>query len=81
MKYQTVITQMTVTPEGSNTLASEATEILIEDQGAGPYVALRQQSRSIGEGITIDGDSWPTIRKAIDDMLAVCEQLDAECEK
>jgi hypothetical protein len=67
------ITQLTVTPDRNHDLFSElATEVFIENEGAGEFLVV-SQSTDEGRGeIRIDREQWPVLRSAINRMMTQC---------
>lgn len=66
MKWMFRTTQLTVVPDHAPTIFSEsATSIYIDDEGAGEFLVVRQESGSIA----ITPEEWPTIRDAINVMM------------
>jgi len=63
------ITQVTVLPKGQPIFCEEALHIRIEDEAAGEFVVIESTSEHWGGKIAIDEGDWPTVRKAIDDMM------------
>lgn len=66
-------TRSTVIPTGEKLFCKEATHVDIADEGAGEFLEVWQciDSKS---GIRIDPDEWPTIRRAINEMVEAIEQ-------
>jgi len=71
-KYETRVTRLTVLPAGERTFCELATEVMIDDEAGGEFVVLSQEGRNDGGRVSIDPDEWPTLRKAIDRMIAEC---------
>jgi hypothetical protein len=66
--YEMRTTRVIVLERGKEIYSERATSIEIDDEAAGEFVTVRQ-----GEGkICIDVAEWPTIREAIDAMVAAC---------
>ena len=76
MIYETRTTKVTIVPKGQPIFNQEATEVEIVDEAAGEYVEVRQCSDQYDGKIGITVEEWPTIRKAIDDMLGRCRSLE-----
>lgn len=76
MTYETRTTKVVIVPKGEPLFNQEATEIEIVDEAAGEFVEVRQCSDQYDGKIGITAEEWPTIRKAIDDMLGRCRSLE-----
>jgi hypothetical protein len=76
MTYETRTTKVVIVPKGEPLFNQEATEIEIVDEAAGEFVEVRQCSDQYDGKIGITVEEWPTIRKAIDDMLGRCRSLE-----
>lgn len=66
MKFR--VTQLTVVPEGKAIFDELATQVEIQDEGAGEFVVVKQTSSANGE-IRIDPAEWPIVRDAINRMV------------
>ena len=71
-EYETKLTRLTVKPVGEPVYSEMATNISVDDEG-GEYVVLEQLRGSKSESISINPEEWPTLRDAIDKMVALCE--------
>ena len=76
MTYETRTTKVSIVPMGEPLFNQDATEIEIVDEAAGEFVEVRQCSDAYDGKIAITTEEWPTIRKAIDDMLGRCRSLE-----
>ena len=72
MTHITRVTQITVLPEGEPTYSERATIVEIEDDAGGEFVIVDQSSGGDYGKVAIDPDEWPTLRAAIDRMVAEC---------
>ena len=71
-------TQITVAPEDEPIFSELATSITIEDEGVGEFLKVSQINDHAKKGtIEITPEEWPTIRDAIDVMIAACRKEDA----
>ena len=70
MEYETRVTKLTITPKGEPIFAEMATNVYIEDEAAGEFVIIEQHSEGYGK-VAIDLNEWPTIRKAVEKMIAL----------
>jgi hypothetical protein len=69
MKYESRITELTITPIGKPIFCEEAMVVRIDNEAAGEFVIVSQ-----GDGkLAIDPDEWPAIRRAINDMVMRCK--------
>jgi DNA-binding protein YbaB len=72
MNYISRTLSVIVMPETEPVYSEMATRITIEDEAGGEFVEVSQEGRlSLGK-IAIDPAEWPTLRAAIDDMIAQC---------
>lgn len=79
MTYETRITRIVVHKTQESIHGESATTIEIGDLGGGEFVTLTQNADGDSEYmITIDPDEWPTIRKAIDQMVKECKPVPVE---
>ena len=65
-------TRVTILPEGEPIFSDTATHIKIEDEAAGEFLEIEQQSGHVGtkdQTIQITPDEWPVLRGAIDRMM------------
>jgi hypothetical protein len=76
MIYEIRTTKVSVVPKGEPLFNQDATEIEIVDEAAGEFVEVRQCSDAYDGKIGITVEEWPTIRKAIDDMIDRCQCLE-----
>lgn len=73
-RYETRILAVIVTPEGESIFCERATTIRIEDESGGEFVVIEQHpDNREAQQIAINPEEWPTIRAAIDDMVAKCK--------
>jgi hypothetical protein len=71
--YITRTTELTVLPEGEPIFSEMATIIRIEDEAAGEFVKIKQQSGHVdadGQAITVSREEWPAIKQAVETLLA-----------
>lgn len=74
MTYETRITRIVVQNPNESIYAESTTTIEIDDMGGGEFVVLNQTSEDGSENmISINPDEWPTIRKAVDQMVKACK--------
>jgi hypothetical protein len=80
MKHQTRVTRLHVLPAGEPLFAESATVIEIEDEAAGEYVLIRQQSGHVdakAQTIAVnDREEWEAIKSAVERMLGECRTED-----
>lgn len=74
MKPYTIrVTRLTVAPENDPIFSEMATHFTIEDESAGEFIEVKQQSMSVdadGQKIQINPDEWPVFKEAIETLLA-----------
>jgi hypothetical protein len=76
-EYERVVTQITIKPKGEPIFHELATTIRIEDEAAGPYVVVSQcSSLASKQEITVDIDSWDSLKNGIDEMIRECIALE-----
>jgi hypothetical protein len=61
-------TELTVMPEGEPIFSEMATIIRIEDEAAGEFVEIKQQSGK--QAIAVAPEEWPAIKQAVETLLA-----------
>ena len=77
MKYKTITGSLIVMPEGGEIFSDMATIISIKDESGGPFVIVSQSHPTSKPGeIRIISDDWPEIKKAIDRIMEVCDEID-----
>ena len=72
-KYHAVATRTTVLLKNDVLFSEFATHIEMADESGGPFIVVYQipsDKRERDHSIHIDVDSWPSIRAAIDQMVA-----------
>ena len=75
MEYESVITSITVLMKGCPIYHESATTISIDDEAAGPFLVISQDTDGGHMEIRISPDEWPYIKEAIEDMLLQCEKV------
>lgn len=79
MKYRAIPARIIVKPVGDAIFENTATVIELDDEAAGPFVRVSQDgAEHEGKCIAIDGPEWPLIRGAIQQLMNVAQELDAE---
>ena len=73
MKFHILPSAVIVKPEGEPLYSEQATTVRIDDEAAGPFVIVEQHGRVDLGKIMIEPNEWPTLRKAIDQMMKLCE--------
>jgi len=72
-EYEITTLSLIVKPKGEPIFSERATFIEMADEGAGPFLTLRQINDETERGeIKIDLEEWPTIQEAIGLMLIEC---------
>jgi predicted Co/Zn/Cd cation transporter (cation efflux family) len=67
-KYKTRILEWCVHPEETSKYDDSTTHIVIDDEGAGEYVRIKQPYVT-QEGVAFDIDEWDYIKKEIDNAF------------
>jgi hypothetical protein len=71
--YDIRCTRIVVTPNGEPIFSEMGTTIEIDDEAAGEFVRVKQESRiAKAQQIAIDVVEWPAIKAAIEFMLSEC---------
>ena len=74
MKPYTIrVTRLTVLPENEPIFSEMATHFTIDDEAAGEFIEIQQQSGSIqamDQKIQINPEEWPVFKEAIETLLA-----------
>ena len=76
-KYHAVTTRTTVLLKNDVLFSEFATHIEMADESSGPFIVVYQIPSNIRErdhSIYIDIDNWPSIRSAIDQMVAEADK-------
>lgn len=74
-KWEPRMAKVIVLPVGSSLNHEQATEIFLDDEGDGEFVAVTQDDQTV----RFERDEWPVVRAAIDRM--VTEIRDKETEE
>lgn len=76
-EYETRTTRVTFLPKGEPIFSEKATDITIEDEGAGEFVKIEQKHDARQpDCITIDPEEWTDLFIAINDMIKGCRSDD-----
>jgi hypothetical protein len=67
-----------VRPIGEGITSEMCTEVKLDDEGAGPFVVVEQTGAPEIGKVTINPEEWPAIRAAVDHMIALCAEIEAE---
>lgn len=82
MKYIAHTHSIMVRPRSEPIYSEQATIISLDDEAAGPFITVAQHGHIDRVGkISITEEEWPTLRKAIDEMIALCGRIDDEDEQ
>lgn len=68
-ELETRVTKLTVVAKGKPIFDESATDIYLEDEAGGEFVIVEQYNEGYGK-VAIDVYEWPTIRAAINKMIA-----------
>ena len=71
-KFTQRVTQITVARCGETVIDATATQVTIVDDAGGEYVTVDQSASLENSRIAISPEEWPTLRDAIDRMVALC---------
>lgn len=64
-KWETRMVKLYVLPSGSRLHHDKATDVYIDDEGDGEFVAVAQDDQTV----RFERDEWPAVRDAIDRMV------------
>lgn len=70
MTYETQTHALIVKPTGEPIYSAHATIITLNDEGAGPFIVVKQQDDA---KIAIDPHEWPALRDAIEQLMQLCQ--------
>jgi hypothetical protein len=74
---ETRIISIVVNKPGEPIFSETATTISIEDDAAGEYVTVCQNTDAGGDGkFSINPEEWPAMRRAINKMIKECRNAD-----
>jgi len=73
MTYHIQTNALVVKPIDEPLSSEQSSIVRIDDDGAGLFVVVEQHGRIDLSKIAIDVDEWPTLRRAIDQMIKLCE--------
>lgn len=73
--YKTRVMKLLVLHEGEPLFSDTATSVEIVDDAGGEYIEVSQEGRVDLGKIAITSEEWPALRAAIDEMIAMCEEL------
>lgn len=71
MSLETRTLSLVIIPEGEAIFHDAATIISIDDEAGGEFVVVSQEDYGYGK-VAFEPSWWPTIREAIDRMIAEC---------
>ena len=72
MNYHTRVTRLTISQPGEPIFSDQTIHIEIEDEAAGEYVKISQQSEyrpAASQEVCINPDEWPAIKDAVESLL------------
>lgn len=72
--FTPIVTEVTVTRTGESIYSDTATRISMDDEGAGPYVVIRQADTT--DGVRLTPEEWPDVRQAIEEMMQRCQSME-----
>jgi hypothetical protein len=73
--FVSVISAVTVLHRGGSLNDDTATRISLDDEGAGAFVVVDQDSGNSEGKIQITPDEWPEIRRAIDALMETAKGM------
>lgn len=65
-------TEIAVLPEEEPLFSEMVTHVRIVDESAGEFVEVEQHGRADVGKVCINPEEWPSLRAAIDEMIACC---------
>lgn len=75
------VLSLTVGPDDQPIFSEMHTVVSIVEEAAGEFVEVSQAGRTDLGKIAIDPSEWPTLREAIDRMIADCRGYEGEQTK
>jgi hypothetical protein len=72
MQIETRVISVMVLPVGEPIFSEMASSVRIEDEANGEHVVVEQHGRADIGKISINPDEWPSLREAINNMIAQC---------
>lgn len=70
---ETRVTRLHVLPKDADLFSERAILVEIDDEAAGEFVVVRQQTDAGSEKIGINPEEWPALRSAINRMIRNCK--------
>ncbi len=80
MNYHTRVTRLTISQPGEPIFSDQTIHIEIEDEAAGEYVKISQQSDhrdAQDQSVCITPDEWPAVFDAVESLLMTIAEWDA----
>lgn len=78
--YHSFIMSKIVLPKGEPLFSELAFIVSMEDEGAGSYVSILQQTDKMPK-IMVEIKEWEALKAVVDEMISSCEELDKHEEK
>ena len=75
IEYERITTEVTIKPKGEPIFHELATKVRIDDEAGGPFLRISQVRDERNQEITVDIESWPSLRDGIEDMMANCTAM------
>ena len=75
MNYNSNSIFISQTSNAIHSYSELTTHVRIADESGGEYVEVEQSGRNDLGKIAIEPDEWPTLRAAIDELVAVCRDV------
>ena len=72
MNFEKRVVGIAVSREGEPIYSELTTHVRIADESGGEYVEVEQSGRNDLGKIAIEPEEWPTLRAAIDELVAAC---------
>ena len=80
MSYEMIYSRITVKPKKEPIFSEMATHVELEDDAAGCFVQLRQETDAGTMVIKIDTQEWATIKLAIEELIDECDDQNGRGE-
>lgn len=80
-EFRVRVTRLSVLPPKEPLFSEQCTNISIVDEAAGEFLEIEQQSGRTdakSQTIAISPEEWPSLKQAIEQLLADCETQNAE---
>lgn len=78
MDFKKQCISIAVFPDGDSLYSEYSSTVSVKDEGAGCFAVVHQEDRGHSNAISITANEWPILRSAIEEILAICAEIDKE---